>query len=502
MPSAAERRLGELLSRDVPHAEIAVRLGLPLVEAKRRIAALGGLAGEERSAEEPDGGTGRRQPERIASPYLPDPEARPPPEPAGQGARRISRRAPLGVATGAAVALAGGGFLATRPTRRTSRSGAGASLRPVPTPIPPRPPPLALAHETEGVFERLSFAPGRPIDAAHGIFFLRRDGAGERPIGGWQRQEAESAPPRYQASPGRRFVAAGNALLDRKTGRQFTWPRDELRLRGFSDERLLFSELAPDSSGSAAPSGLHHIADAQLRPLATFETPPDSGGGPAPLFAPGGDRVYLGVRNAVGSPALHLLDVPSSSVRAVVIPAPQAPTLRSFAGPLTSAREGDEVVLPLHFLPWGRLPRHPSTLVLRLSWDGVVLSRVLMPISSAFPSLDGRFVAGDQLREPSGGTAASRDGSAPVVLVAEAATGTPQFPRDLALSFGRTALLDAAAGVWAQAEISAASGPDHLEPWGGANDEMVFALPHEEHYRAQVPALEGEATVEYEPLWE
>ena len=73
LPSAAERRLGELLSRDVPHAEIAVRLGLPLVEAKRRIAALGGLASEERSAEEPDGGTGRRQPERIASPYLPDP---------------------------------------------------------------------------------------------------------------------------------------------------------------------------------------------------------------------------------------------------------------------------------------------------------------------------------------------------------------------------------------------------------------------------------------------
>ena len=236
-PSAATRRLREFLARDVPHAEIAVRLGLPLVEAKRRIAALGGLAGEGRSAKEPDGGTERRQPERVASPPVPNPEARPPPEPAGREPRRISRRALLGVATGAAVALAGGGFLATRPTRGTSPSGAGASLRPIPTPIPPRPPPLALARETEGVFAPLSFAPGRPIDAAHGIFFLRRDGAGERPIEGWQQQEAESAPPRSQASPGRRFVAAGNALLDRKMGRQFTWPgRDPTGVRS-SPER-------------------------------------------------------------------------------------------------------------------------------------------------------------------------------------------------------------------------------------------------------------------------
>lgn len=70
-PSAATPRLREFLARDVPHAEIAVRLGLPLVEAKRRIAALGGLAGEGRSAEEPDGGTERRQRERVASPPQP-----------------------------------------------------------------------------------------------------------------------------------------------------------------------------------------------------------------------------------------------------------------------------------------------------------------------------------------------------------------------------------------------------------------------------------------------
>ena len=424
-----DARVRTFVEQGLPHAEIAVRLGLSLTDAKRRIAALSG------EPPEPLARSSAR-----ALPHLADPNARdaaPAAAPTGQEAteeaphdepRRVSRRTLLGVAAAAALSAAGGGLLATRPTREvvTERE---RTLRPVPTVIPPTPSPLALAERTADVFERLTYAPGAPIDADHGIFFVPTGQADEASVEGW-RQTGEAPPRGYRMSPGRRFVTGGNALLDRRTGQQFTWPEDKLWLRGLSDERLLFAELHEGRAGVSEPSGRHHVTDAELQPIASLETSAEVGGGPEPLFSTSGARIYLAMTDQLRTPVLALLDVPSSRVQSTLTLASQTSSSRFFSGPLTAARDGSAVLVRLALLPWGRrggAPAASRSLIVRYSWEGDLLSRVAISIGSSFPSPDGSLIVGDQITQAQKRLDDGHYVSASTMLVAETATARPVF---------------------------------------------------------------------------
>jgi len=215
-----DARVRAFVEQGLPDAEIAVRLGLSVADARRRVAAARGEPPEPLArsrapalpslprASEPGSTSAAPENQRVAT------DEAPPGEP-----RRISRRALLGVAAGAALSLAGGGLLATRPTRKIAAEPE-RSLRPVPTAIPPTPSPLALAQRTGDAFERLTYASGARIEADHGIFFTPTAESEGAAVEGW-RQVGETPPSRYRVSPRRRFVTGSNTLVDRSTGQQF-----------------------------------------------------------------------------------------------------------------------------------------------------------------------------------------------------------------------------------------------------------------------------------------
>jgi hypothetical protein len=60
--------------------------------------------------------------------------------------------------------------------------------------------------------------------------------------------------------------------------------------------------------------------------------------------------------------------------------------------------------------------------------------------------------------------------------------------RDL-ISLGRTHLYDVTRGRMFSARITSLSGPDHLDPWSAADQEMVFALPHGGHGGVGTPVM-------------
>lgn|GEM_PF-2230355 len=57
------------------------------------------------------------------------------------------------------------------------------------------------------------------------------------------------------------------------------------------------------------------------------------------------------------------------------------------------------------------------------------------------------------------------------------------------LSFGRLHVYNLKSRQWFSAGLSGPGGPDHVDPWGGGPEEMVFALPHGGHGGSEPPPM-------------
>ncbi len=275
--AATTKRLRGLLEQKVPLAEIAVRLGTTLADAQARVDRLTG-APAPHSLRRP----GPAHPTTAAEALQPPPREdtatlpTPPPcaaaQPEATTAQRMPRRTFLTLAATGLAGLAGGAFLSTRPTRDTATIvRAERPLPPAPTPTPS---PLAVLRPADGLFEQLAYEPGQPLDADRGIFFLRTRGKGAGGVEGWRLREGATEggeAPAYRASAGGRFVAAGGALQDRRSGRSFRWPSDQLRLAGLSDAAVLFESLTPGAEGRPAGTGRYVLTNDELQARAEFD---------------------------------------------------------------------------------------------------------------------------------------------------------------------------------------------------------------------------------------
>ncbi|MFQ5381287.1 MAG: hypothetical protein ACE5EF_06660, partial [Dehalococcoidia bacterium] len=262
--SPADQRITELREQGLVDAEIAVRTGLPVAEVKARLARL------------------RKRPATSA--------ARLGAEGTAMGKRLLRRRTLLG---GLAAAGVGAGAVAFGVALRAGRGGgspaAGAgSPRPTSTRQPTAAPgrsvevmvttsaptpqtdfPIA---EVENPFEVVNFSPGERIEWSRGTFFMNPY-SGE--ITGYRLPDEGPGEPLWftRAEGDGRYVLAthGTAqglglLLERTTGRCWSWPGEELWLAASGYPFFLF--MRP--RGGGGPSGQYVIADQLLQKRAAF----------------------------------------------------------------------------------------------------------------------------------------------------------------------------------------------------------------------------------------
>ena len=329
-----------------------MRLGVSVVDAKARIARLG--APSEGTSRSPQATPTALSP---TADELPAPrDARPAPQATDDGAQRISRRALLGFAAGGVASLALGGFLATRPTRRDEALAATEprALPPQPTPTPS---PASLVVPAGGLFARLDYAPGEPIDSAHGILFMTIRGDAVGRVEGWRlRDDAFGGDlPRYGVSPGGRFVTAPGALLDRSTGQQYAWPAEQLWLRTPSERGMLFASLGPGRNGDLEPTGTHHVTDAELRTRAAFDLPPDQGRGPAARFSPDSDLLYLAITPRQSRAGVYQVDIASSRARRMLAPTGTSDGQPAQIAEFTQPQGSDDLMVRAFILPRARI---------------------------------------------------------------------------------------------------------------------------------------------------
>ena len=332
-----------------------MRLGVSVVDAKARIARLG--APSEGTSRSPQATPTALSPTADELPAPPAPrDARPAPQATDDGAQRISRRALLGFAAGGVASLALGGFLATRPTRRDEALAATEprALPPQPTPTPS---PASLVVPAGGLFARLDYAPGEPIDSAHGILFMTIRGDAVGRVEGWRlRDDAFGGDlPRYGVSPGGRFVTAPGALLDRSTGQQYAWPAEQLWLRTPSERGMLFASLGPGRNGDLEPTGTHHVTDAELRTRAAFDLPPDQGRGPAARFSPDSNLLYLAITPRQSRAGVYQVDIASSRARRMLAPTGTSDGQPAQIAEFTQPQGSDDLMVRAFILPRARI---------------------------------------------------------------------------------------------------------------------------------------------------
>ena len=207
----------------------------------------------------------------------------------------------LGLAAALVIACGGGsGEPAATPPTETP----GSTRSPVAAggPVTPTPAPDAFAieiSEVEKAFVRLESAPGERIKETAGLFFLDV-ATGE--VEGWQLLGQGSGWFQLFTSPRNRYVYApdgppGNLreplLLDRRTGRSFTWDPRELK-PALSEvalvvvgERLIFERLG---SAVGENSRLFVVFDSTMEPTTWFDLP---SAGPGAGFWPDRDGRHL-----------------------------------------------------------------------------------------------------------------------------------------------------------------------------------------------------------------
>ncbi len=443
---ATTKRLRDLLEQRVPLAEIAVRLGTTLADAQARVDRLSG-APAPHPLPRPVPARPTTAADATQPPPLEDKATLPPPppreatQPEDTTAPRMPRRTFLALAATGLAGLAGGAFLSTRPTRNTPTIvRAERALPPAPTPTPS---PLAVLRPADGLFEQLAYEPGQPLGAEQGIFFLRTRGEGAGGVEGWRLREGATEggeAPAYRASAGGRFVAAGGALQDRRSGRSFRWPSDQLRLVGLSDAAVLFESLTAGGQGAPKGTGRYVLTNDELQARAEFDVDGVPTQGLKPSFEPDGRRVFLPLNRRYTHPTLYHLDGASSTARVVFQPETPPTQLRVFFAEATRMRDSAAIMLPFSY--WPSRPPRPlgygifTTFVSRLGWDGEQLGITRIPVDRVFLSPDGSLAAGELVLFTTVG-GSRRFEPTSTVLVVDGATGRPRFRiRSARLNYG------------------------------------------------------------------
>ena len=448
---ATSRLLEDLLAQGRPVAEIAVRLGISVQDAHARI---GRAMGTEPGLPEVE--AGRPLPPSLAGQSQPDRRGTSSPQPAGPGGirprtrqprtpeprRRLSRRALLALTVAGVAGIAtGGAFLATRETRETETVVRPPRPVPVPPTLTPVPPPLAVLQPATGVFRELPIEPGAPLTEEHGIFFMRTRGERAGSVTGWQLAElGGEEPPAYQVSAGGRFVAARGALYDRVSGRSWSWPQDQLRLLGFSDEATLFEKLDPEREPHPVKRARYVLTDAALEEQAEFELTGTLLPSAPPFFEPGGRRAFLALEQPQQYPALFMLDGATARAASVFSPQRQTSMQRILFHAATPASDGDSFLFPYSFWPT-RPPRTMgygimATFVARLGWAGDHRGITRVRVDLAFASPDGSLVAGERVLPIPGGDPGAFEETS-TVMVMDGETGRNRFRiRSARLNYG------------------------------------------------------------------
>ncbi len=466
--AATARLLEELLEQGTPVAEIAVRLGISVPDAHARIGMLG-RATPVAAPETPDADDAtalppvaarpvardadwsrssdadaerERQPRRSATPAAPQPR---PATPAQRPPRRgLSRRSLLALgAAGVAGLATGGAFLATRGGESSQGVARPAREIPVPPTLTPVPPPLSVLRPASGVFTELTPDPGAPLEEEHGIFFMRTRGADAGSVTGWQLTEVEgNEAPAYRVSEGGRFVAAQGAMHDRVSGRSWVWPKDKLRLVGFSDDAALFRKVDGEENEMLVQQGRYLLTDASLELRAEFDLQGSRLPSAPPIFQPGGRRVFLALQQAQQYPALFMLDGETAQAQIVFGPQRPTPLQRILFHEASRSSDGESFFMPYSFWPT-RPPRTPGygtfvSFLARLGWEGEHRKITRVRVDLMFPSPDGALVAGERIL-PIPGVHPEAFEEPSSVLVIDGETGRTRFRiRSARLNYGDT----------------------------------------------------------------
>ena len=404
---ATSRLLEELLAEGRPVAEIAVRLGISVPDAHARIrGAPPGREVEDGAARLPPslarleaaGGGGAQTPGRPGGSGAPGRRRPGTPEPR----RGISRRAFLGLAAGVAGLAAGGAFLATRGTEEEETVVRPPRPVPVPPTLTPVPPPLSALQPTAGVFRELTLEPGQPLTEEHGIFFLQTRGEGAGNVRGWQLTEPDGdEAPVYRAGAGGRFVATANAIHDRTSGQSWVWPKEQLRLLGFSDQAALFEQVNQEHEPRVVKRGRYVLTDGHLDERAVYELKGTRIPATPPFFGPDGRRAFLALEQPQQSPALFMLDGATGLAPSIFAPQRQRTLQRILFHETTRTSDGESFLLPFSYWP----TRPPLTLgygifatfVARLGWEGDHQGVTRVRVDRAFVSPDGSLAAGERV---------------------------------------------------------------------------------------------------------
>jgi hypothetical protein len=262
--SEQEQRLLALARDRTPLAEVAVRLGVPIAEADRRIALLCAKLGvPDRAALQSPSIDEEEEPGETP---LADEQ-----QPVTQLSPKISRRAVL---TGAGVVgtLAAAGMSGWILRHRSGDSNAGK--RPFPAANTPASTVTtvvargaALITPAPDAFEIRTFAPGELIDWHSGAFFMNTESgqiAGYRAGRSGEPQIGDTS----SAGGGRWVLSFGNdpigLALDRTTGRSWGWPNEQLTPVAVSGTHFVFAERGPSGP---TPTGNHFVVSADMQPV-------------------------------------------------------------------------------------------------------------------------------------------------------------------------------------------------------------------------------------------
>jgi len=264
-----EQRLLSLARGDMPLAELAVRLGVPVGDASTRIEALCARLGVEDR-------TGLRALTFEDTPVGEEP----PPSTAHDAPARYSRRRILSAGVAGGLAIAGGAAgLAYWATQAGSKSPAAPS----PTPIrmataSPSGTPTAfdlIKPAASNLWDSRAFGPNEEIDWDAGIFFMNVESGA---VEAWRLVTAESSNGEPPVTPLVRSFFGGDLVtaqmgdntyaIDRKTRAAWQWPSSRLFLSDYIADCYLFRDvLYGNGSGPESPV---YFANASLDLQATF----------------------------------------------------------------------------------------------------------------------------------------------------------------------------------------------------------------------------------------
>jgi DNA-binding CsgD family transcriptional regulator len=300
-----EQAIIESIRRGAPDAEIAARLGISILDVKRKVDVLKERYGVDDRAALGRVDTTAEFSGPLAS-TVPSIGTGSTDAPADDSFRDHftasddveapvhSRRAVLGalLAGGAAVTGVGAYFLLegdndAPPARpdpfATSTPTPTNTPRPSPTPRPPPTPhPGTSAIQPDpDAWIRRTYPNGADIDMTHGlgivnavtgateIFQVRTED--EYPPDGWS----------YRVSPHNELVAANlvgsadaiGAVYRRSTGESFSWDSRSLDLQALADDRLVFhwTNFGPGLSPARRPTGIFEVVDASMRKIAELD---------------------------------------------------------------------------------------------------------------------------------------------------------------------------------------------------------------------------------------